>query len=282
VFCTQSKAFQLRQVQTSNSLFITQAALEAHGNEIPVAVTRAIAACTATLELHPSDASAATLLKEALPVYDIVGGDVDAAGNSKTKDDIIEHVPLSDGQCHAGWNELMAFEHEGSCYQPSANALLQVWTSINAAALAEGVKLDNHFMTGDVSRAVAEEGHPLALIEALLYNASKEDQDRTGPWCCLERSRTVAFVGKILLEAKQDNDYLIAEFTDSWEDRLPEAWRKDAQLSAIEGAYDFPTETTIRGKGKDATATDAPSEATTAPKPSARKWHEKFGKTRKK
>jgi sister chromatid cohesion protein DCC1 len=133
VLCTPSKAFQLRQVQTSNSLFITQPALEAHSNEMPVPVTRAIASCTATLELHPTDASAAAMLKDVLPLYDIVAGDVDATGNGLSKAAIFEDVPLSDGQCQAGWDEVVAFEHEESSYRPSANALWQVWRSINAA-----------------------------------------------------------------------------------------------------------------------------------------------------
>jgi hypothetical protein len=213
-------------------------------------------------------------------VYDIVGSDVDATGNSKSKATIFEHVPLSDGQCEAGWNELVAFEHENSSYQPSPTALAQVWSAINAAALAEGVKLDSQFLMDDITRAVAEDGHPSGLVGAILRRLSTEDQDHTGPWCCLDRSKTVAFAGKVLLHSKHGNDYLIADFTDTWEDKLPEAWRKDAQLSAIESFYAFPTATTIRAKG--ATVTNLNSGAAVSTKPSARKWHEKFGKTRKK
>jgi sister chromatid cohesion protein DCC1 len=282
VLCTPSKAFQLRQVQTSNSLFITQPALEAHSNEMPVPVTRAIASCTATLELHPTDASAAALLKDVLPLYDIIAGDVDATGNGLSKAAIFDDIPLSDGQCQSGWDEVVAFEHEESSYRPSANALSQVWRSINAAALAEGVKLDSQFLENDITRAVAEDGHPQSFTEAILGVLSSEGQDRNGPWCCLERSKTVTFVGKILLDAKQGNDYLIANFTDAWEDKLPEAWRKDAKLSALEGVCEFPTEMTIRAKSKGAATNIASSEAVNAPKSSARKWHEKFGKTRKK
>lgn len=282
VLCTPSTAFQLRQVQTSNSLFITQPALEAHSNEIPIPATRAIASCTATLELHPSDASAVTLLREALSVYDIVEGDVDATGNSKSKATVFEDIPLSDAQCETGWNELVAFEHEGSSYQPSGRTLSQVWASINAAALAEGVKLGSQFLRNDITRTVAEEGHPSSLVEAVLKRAATDKQDLDGPWCCLDRSRTVAFVGGIMLEGKQGSDYLIAEFTDAWEDNLPEAWRKDAQLSAIDGVCNFPTETTIRAKSKGSASTNASADAAAATKPSARKWHEKFGKMRKK
>ncbi|CBX94006.1 hypothetical protein IAQ61_003880 [Plenodomus lingam] len=279
VLCTPNKTFQLRQVQTSNSLFVTQPMLETHGNDIPVPETCAIAACTATLELHPSAAPAVTLLRDALPVYDLVAGDVDAPSNGKSKLSVFEDLPMSDGECQTAWDNIMAFELDDSSYQPSPNALTQVWRSINGAALAEGVKLDSQFLTLDITDAVAEEGHPPGLVKAILAYLSTEGTDREGAWSSLDRKRTVHFTGRMLLEAKRGADFLIADFTDTWEDRLPEAWRKDAQLSAIEGVYEFPTETTIRtraGQGSNDGSRD------TTAKPSARKWHEKFNKTRKK
>ncbi|XPS76731.1 hypothetical protein M3J09_008778 [Ascochyta lentis] len=283
VLCTPNETFHLRQVQTSNSLFVTQPrSLDSHGNDIPIPATCAIASCPATLELLPSDASAVALLHEVLPVYDIVAGHVDATGNGKSKAFVFENLPLSDAQCHAGWDELMAFELHQDTYRPSVNALSQVWTSINAAALAEGVKLDSQFLTEDVATAASEDGHPSSFVKAVLTHLSDNEQDADGPWSCLDRARTVAFVGKTLLQAKQgSSDFLIADFTDEWEDRLPEAWRKDAKLSAIEGSYEFPSDTTIRARSKDVAVANV-QDASVATKPSARKWHEKLAKTRKK
>jgi sister chromatid cohesion protein DCC1 len=278
VLCTPDRTFQLRQVQTSNSLFVTQPALETHGNEIPVPVTRAIASCTATLELHPSDASAVALLREALPVYDIIAGDVDATGNGRSKAAIFEDIPLSDTQCQSGWNEVLAFEHDDGSFQPSVNALAQVWRSINAATLAEGVKLDSQFLTDDITRAVAEEGHPLGLVEAILRHLAEDGKEPDGPWSCLGRTKTLVFTGRIILESRQGSDFLIADFIDTWADKLPEAWGRDAQLSVIEGIYKLPTATTIRAKTGSVSTGMAP---VVAEKSSARKWHEKFGKTRK-
>ena len=282
MLCTPNKTFHLRQVQTSNSLFVTQPQyLDSHGNDIAVPATCAIAMCPATLELHPSDASAFALLHEVLPVYDIVGGDVDATGNGKSRAAVFEDLPLSDAQCLAGWNELMAFELDEDTYRPSVNALSQVWRSVNAAALAEGIKLDSQFLTEDIATAVSEDGHPSSFVKAVLRHLSNDEQDADGPWSCLDRARTVAFVGKTLLEAKQEGSgFLIADFTDIWEDRLPEAWRKDAKLSAIEGSYEFPSDTTIAARSKVVAAVNV-QDAPVATKPSARKWHEKFAKTRK-
>lgn len=260
---------------------MTQPALEAHGNEIPIPVTRAIALCSSTLELHASTASAISLLRETLPVYDVVAGDVDATANGRTKAHVFNDMPLSDGECHAAWTQLMAFETDDGSYQPSPSALSQVWRSIMAAALAEGIPLDKQFMTNDVATAVAEEGHPASLTQAILAYLATDDTDSSGPWSCLDRAKTVVFAGKTLLEARRGDDFLIADFTDTWEDRLPEPWRKDAQLTAIEGVYEFPSDTTIRAKAR-ATSTGVSDSGTPALKPSARKWHEKFAKTRNK
>lgn len=269
-------------MQTSNSLYITQPSLETHDNEIPIPVTRAIASCTATLELHTSEVSAATLLREVLPVFDIIAGDVDATDNGKSRAAIFEHVPLSDGQCAAGWKEVIAFEHENSSFQPSWSAQSHVWKSVHAAALAEGIKLDKQFLMDDISRAASEDGYPSGLAVAILQHLSTDDQDPAGPWSCLDRTKTIAFVGKLLLNTKSNNDYLIAEFTDAWQDQMPEAWRLHTKLEAIEGHYQFPTDATIRASDQGSATTDIDTTSASAPKPAARKWHEKFGKTRKK
>lgn len=214
-------------------------------------------------------------------MYDIVAGDVDATSNGRSKASTFDDLPISAKECQAAWLETMAFEHDNGSYQPSPNALVQVWRSINAAALAEGIKLDSQVLTADITSAAAEEGHPEGLVTAILTYLSQPETDTSGAWSCLDRMKTVRFAGTTLLEAKRGSDFLIADFIDTWEDRLPEAWRKDAKLSAIDGQYEFPTDTTVRAKGRAAPTASGDS-AITAVKPSARKWHEKFGKTRQK
>ncbi|KAF2873739.1 sister chromatid cohesion protein Dcc1 [Massariosphaeria phaeospora] len=276
VLCTPDKSFQLRQVQTSNSVFITQSALDAHGNEIPVPVVRAIASCTATLELHLFTGSSLTYLNHALPIYDIIDGEVDAAGNGKSKAETFSHIPLSEGQCEVGWKELVAFEFMGSSYRPSPNTLSQVWKSVNSAALAEGYKLDSQFFTDDILKALDQEGYPGDLIIAMFRHLASDDQDTSGPWSCLDQTKTAAFVGQTLLAAKRrDADYLTADFLDTWKDHLPEKWRRAAELKTIDGAFILPSSTTIRAKFGVADSSTPKADSV------SRKWHEKFGKTRK-
>ncbi|KAJ4352368.1 uncharacterized protein N0V89_007716 [Didymosphaeria variabile] len=272
--------FQIRQVQTSNSVFVTQPAFDAHGNDIPTSTTCAIASCTATLELHPADTPAVAYIEAVLPVYDIVGGEVDAIQNDTSKGGVFADVPLSSGQCEQGWAEVVAFELSGSSYRPSVNTLRQVWSSINAAALAEGIRLDSQFLGYDLAEMVQEEGFPAPLALAIFSHLASAGQDTSGQWSCLDRRKTVSFVGKTLLQAKRGSSgHLVADFVEEWKDSLPEAWRGDAALKSIEGTYDTPTSTTIVAKGISA------SRATEAAVPKAAavkgKWHERFAKTRK-
>ncbi|KAF1966142.1 hypothetical protein BU23DRAFT_331540 [Bimuria novae-zelandiae CBS 107.79] len=280
VLCTPNKSFQIRQVQTSNSVFVTQPSYEAHGNEIPTPATCAIASCSTTLELYPADASAVAHLGDVLPVYDIVGGEVDTTENGRSKGDVLADIPLSNAQCEQGWNEIIAFELSRSSYRPSVNILRQVWSSINAAALAENIKLDSQFLGYDLAELVAEESYPAPLTMAILRHLAKSEQDTKGQWSCLDRRRTVSFVGRILLQARQtSSEYRVADFIEEWKDSLPEAWRSEAQLKVIEGTYELPSSTTIRAKSIPAATTET---ATAKPTAAKGKWHERFAKTRKK
>lgn len=87
VLCTDDHTFQLRQVQSSNSVFILQPSESLHGDELPSPSLSAIAQCTATLELIPSDkvasfAMAARLLKRSLPSYRGLDTDVGLGTNT--------------------------------------------------------------------------------------------------------------------------------------------------------------------------------------------------------
>lgn len=88
VLCTDDHTYQLRQVQSSNSVFIVQPLESRHGdNEIPFPSLAAIAQCTTTLELIPSDTAASfamlsRLLKQNLPPYNGTDTDVGLGTNT--------------------------------------------------------------------------------------------------------------------------------------------------------------------------------------------------------
>lgn len=180
VLCTSNKTFQLRQVQTSNSVFVTQPVSKPQGDDIPLPGLVVIATCTATLELHPVCGSAIPYLRTVLSVYDTSEDTVDAAGNAQNKLQIFSNIPLSDDECEAGWRELVAFELAGSSYRPAAKTLLQIWRSINAAALAEGINLGSQFLTDDLHEAIEDEGYPPTLLTSLLSGLVAEDGNSSG------------------------------------------------------------------------------------------------------
>ena len=88
VLCTDDSTYQLRQVQSSNSILILQPS-ESRGsdNEIPSPSLSAIAQCTATLELIASDTAASValisrLLRQSLPLYNGIDTDVELETNT--------------------------------------------------------------------------------------------------------------------------------------------------------------------------------------------------------
>lgn len=88
VLCTDDHTYQLRQVQSSNSVFILQPSENVLGdNLIPTPSLSAVAQCTATLELMPSDTAASfalvsQLLKKSLPSYKGIDTDVGLGTNT--------------------------------------------------------------------------------------------------------------------------------------------------------------------------------------------------------
>ena len=88
VLCTNDLTFQLRQVQSSNSIFILRPT-ESHGteDEIPLPSVSATAQCTSTLELIPSDTAASPallsrFLRDSLPSYNGTETDMESEKNS--------------------------------------------------------------------------------------------------------------------------------------------------------------------------------------------------------
>ena len=93
VLCTDDHTFQLRQVQSSNSMFILQPSKSGYqDNELAPPSLSAIAQCTSTLELIPSDTAVSRamiyrLLQKNLPIYKGIDTDtelgIDIASGSK-------------------------------------------------------------------------------------------------------------------------------------------------------------------------------------------------------
>ena len=215
VLCTNDHTYQLRQVQSSNSVFVLQPSeSRCGGNEIPTPSLLAVAQCTATLELIPSDAATSfvmvsRLLKKSLPPYKGIDTDVglgtnttfsskrkapqdqvvlpliltSCLGKHKDKNAILHDAPLSTEEFNKAWNQVCAFEVLSRAWLPTPSALAMIWKSILSAATIRGVNLEKTFDLKSLAEMVGNDGYPWALFMAVMKrlvsdtNYMKDDRE---------------------------------------------------------------------------------------------------------
>lgn len=170
MLCSPDKTYQFRQVQTSNTVFVTQTSREPNlSNEETGATITAISTCDAVLELVPINEDATLYLRDLLTIYDgPVWIEHTDSGRPRTKRNIIADIPLSDVECQNAWTALNAFELGENCYLPSSRVLLQLWHSLLSTATAEEIDLTKEFHAEDLWTHVDHELYPRPLLAGLL------------------------------------------------------------------------------------------------------------------
>lgn len=176
--CTESKTFPLRQVHTSNSLFIIQPhqAASADADSPPQDGFCAIASCGATIEISSSTDSALPFLQKLLPSYS--NRDIPANGSSthtSTLATIGADIPLSDGEIQRAWTQLCAFEAGNQAYRPTAAVLLALWKAILSASVAEGMNIGSPFLAEDLWNIVKDEEYPRGMFDAIMNRIVADD-----------------------------------------------------------------------------------------------------------
>ncbi|GME33672.1 sister chromatid cohesion protein dcc1 [Neofusicoccum parvum] len=273
VLCTNSKTFHLRQVHTSNSVHLAQPAnLNAGSDGFPTPGISAVAKCGAVLELHPVTESPTAALQEAITrIWHSERWDgettADFSGEmvQKSKEEFFADIPFSDQECEQAWVDICAFEFGGRPALPTTAALWMYWRTMFTTAVAEGIDLSAQFKIADLAKTLKDEEDLLPeLVQAILHRLLPDDQMVGDDWAAVDRAKTARPT---------------AEFLDLWRDALPEAWRDDAQLAAIQGDYTLPSDHTIAPKGAAALPSTSAKPATSK---GPRKWHEKFNASRNK
>lgn len=200
VLCTNDHTYQLRQVQSSNSVYIVQPSETRRGDSEALSPgLSAIAQCTATLELIPSNTAASfamisQLLKRSLPSYRGTETELELGanttlsskrqapqdqpdglfpftsylGNYKDENAILQDAPYSTEELNKTWKQLCAFEVFGRAWLPTPSALAMVWASILSAATVRGVNLEKRFDLKSIAEMVDNDGYPLALVMAVV------------------------------------------------------------------------------------------------------------------
>lgn len=185
VLCTDDQTYQVRQVQSSNAVFVVQPTesdpVPEEDGTIPPVVLSSIAQCAATLELVLTSPPTIAILKETLPIY--IGPESIPAKDSLLKTSgktIFEDVPFSRGEFDKAWKALCAFDLEGRAWIPAGSALVGVWRSVVSAATLQGVSLGDIFPLATLEGLVAEDDHPSVLFRAIIDRLGSEDEDTMG------------------------------------------------------------------------------------------------------
>ena len=182
VVCTDTQTFNVRQVQSSNSVFI----LQPSGNDLSPddSFTRdpsiaAIAQCTSTLELMPPLVTSLAALRQSLPIYNLADhqnqNGLAAHSNESEKfgrHKAFQNTPTSQREFDEAWLEVCAFELDRQAWIPSADSLKGIWASIMAAATMKDIDLTKRFRVIDLTDIVEEDGFPDALFKAVIRRVS--------------------------------------------------------------------------------------------------------------
>lgn len=300
VLCTDNRTFQLRQVQSSNSVFILQPSEKSCGdNQSPTQSLSAIAQCTSTLELVPLDTAASfatisQLLKNTLRAYkgpdmDIgLGQDTKVTGECKDKDAILYDAPFSKDEVNEIWKQSCAFEAFGRPFLPTPSALAMVWKSILSAATIRGVNLEKRFDLNSLAEMVTSDGFPWELVTAVVAQLVSDNDYLKNDGVNLSKDKTIQWVGVVCLqmagELNQPRSIPQSEFLAQWHDLLPEGWRKHASMDVLKAKYSHSDlakdRLVLMDDLNDPTSLNNNPPSAPAGKAN-RNWHEKFKAGRK-
>lgn len=167
VLCSRNQTFQLRQVHSSNSVFLIQPSQD--GSLI------AISKCEVTLEAIPQSPPYQSLLKAALPVFSHEEqAEIPAPSEAQSKQAILVDTPVSLQEFNQAWIDLCAFEIEGRAWRPSSSMLSKVWKSILSASTIKGLSLDRALDVHSLASIVEEDDIPVPIFNAVMERLQDE------------------------------------------------------------------------------------------------------------
>lgn len=138
----------------------------------------AIAQCPVTLELVPASPPSTEFLKRSLPVYS--GLDHISDSNSPSlmsRKTLLESAPFSLGEFNKAWKNLCIFELKEQPWLPTASSLVRTWESMTLAATLRNMTLGDGFSLATLDGVIEEDGHPSALVRAVIDRLSLENED---------------------------------------------------------------------------------------------------------
>lgn len=190
VLCTDSQTFHIRQIHSSNSVFVAQPS-EAQNSDVSNLVSNpslcVIAQCTATLELLPSSDSVISYLQKTVPEYTESGHAPYRGASSanatqergQNKATIYDDAPFSRAELDLAWKQMCAFEIGQVSLRPTTLTLIEVWRSMMSAVILRSLNAEENFAVKMILGSTEEERHPAALIEAVVSRLAMRGTGQT-------------------------------------------------------------------------------------------------------
>ncbi|KAL9049529.1 MAG: hypothetical protein Q9162_007175 [Coniocarpon cinnabarinum] len=274
VLCSADKTWNLRQVQSSNSLTILSP-VQDNGNASTPPAMKAAASCNGTVEVFQAKAasdkstSPNAWLSTVVPLYE--GGDPTQQCAGPSKPGIMSEMPFSDGEISRSWKDLCAFSVANGSFRPSPACILHMWKTLLHDADTLSVDLTGPFALQDIlvgSRGAAK--YPTSAYEALLCKSTL-DTTGTDERLTLRPENVIAEISRAISQSRGLKTG--PEVQEQVFDLMPVAWQQRFDKETISRICSLPP--AIDNKSV------AESSASVA-KPSAkRNWHEKLKKTKR-
>ncbi len=287
VLCTENTTYQLRQVQTSNTVLITESQPLRDGrNASSKPGLSAIATCSSTLEVYAQAPSAslkvkspATRLKEMLPVYH-APDDFDRF-NMKSKASIFSDIPFSEDECKEAWLAEVAFERQGGSWIPAVEVLLELWNTLLEDTSIHIDNVTQPFQLASIKASLEVADSPKELLDAFLRCIVHPNQQPLGAdhLVILDKTRTITLLGKICvgLSIIEQHDSAVWQVLEMWQKLVPEPWRAELTIKDVM-AVRTKFQAAAANEAQDGALEDQKMAAKTS---ASRNWHERFKRTKR-
>ena len=254
VLCTPNQTFDLRNVQTSNILYILESSsdgpLDAEDNE-PSSSPSVIGQCQAILELIEAKTAPLEHLRQCIPLATSEGL---LSSNALNRQLLLAQAPFSSGEFNRAWVELCIIEGAHGVFLPTPKMLKETWLALLSEALLKGLDLTKPFETKEIEN-LRNDDQSSGVFEAVLSRlrineavpdgsefatTAKHSTSHQSATILLDEVRAVPWVGSTVLHVHDRETVAVDHFMEEWKDLLPENWRALARIELLAVSLQCP------------------------------------------
>ncbi|ORY06452.1 hypothetical protein K493DRAFT_251913 [Basidiobolus meristosporus CBS 931.73] len=239
VFCTPNETYQLKEVLTSNSLFVVTPQPDKpvalmHGaitdGTVPYQIVDKLNSVVELIQIPPKLSKLSQLLCTTLYQGPSIDSEVTAKQTLYRWEDLQALVQASDEEIRCGLKEINAICIEGYWRMIDPRYLSVVLELILSLIHAEELNLEALEPTRFTKELVDAE-IPEFIVTHCLINFSNPNSDDT---LSLDKKKVSRFIGECLLEERKDQKWPEAIFMDTWQKKV-ETFPVD--LNLLQGLY---------------------------------------------